>query len=123
MTRLELVETLAKYCIFPIASNWKIAVLMPSWDDCTNICQEVKEKLNEVPAWMTPDFLKKKTLNEIKTDNGHVMFIHNTTRLKGYTLNSIYYSSRINVTNNEDVEFFSFLAALSGSPLKVFDDE
>jgi hypothetical protein len=114
---------LAQWCVYPTIGPVKIAVILPTHNDCRSMSTEVTNLLSEVPGWLSPTFLKRKTINEIRTDSTTILFVSNTDRLKGHTLNLVFRSSRINVSNNADAEYYTFLSALTGKPMQDFDDE
>lgn len=122
MNRDELLTRLGQTLVL-LRNDLSIAVILPNYDEVKRFSRDFYARLDQLPAWLGVE-MTSKTIGKCEWHYGKILFVNKTDRLKGHSLNVIYRSKRaLTQANNEELEYFNFLAAITQQPVVDFDDE
>lgn len=122
-TRDEVLGTLAQSVVYlqgQVAFN--VAVILPNFNEVKKFSSDLYAKLDELPDWLDVQ-VHTRTIRKCDFGMSRIIFTHNPSHLKGYSLDCLYRSKQaITQSGNRDLEYFNFLAAITRKDVIDFDD-
>lgn len=123
MTKYEVLARLAQQVVYlqgQFANT--TAVVLPNYDEVKKFSKSLYNMLDELPAWLEVT-TQYRSVRKCEWVSSKILFVHNPTHLKGYSIDCLYRSKRaITQADNQDLEYFNFLAAITQKKVIDFDD-
>jgi hypothetical protein len=123
MTRSEVLTRLAQQVVYlqgQFANT--TAVVLPNFEEVRKFSKSLYDMLDELPDWLEVA-TQYRTYKKCEWVSSKILFVHNPTHLKGYSIDCLYRSKRaITQAGNQDLEYFNFLAAITQKQVIDFDD-
>jgi hypothetical protein len=122
MTRDEVLDRLGQNVVYAQGLHINIAVILPNHDAVKAFSRDFYSRLDQLPAWLGVN-VHRRAVSKCEWFNSLVMFVSNPSHLKGWSINVAYRSKRaLREANNQELEYFNFIAALAQQPVIDFED-